>query len=209
MKSLLLKQQVFLHAFEKGGGKQADLNDFEIFDFRWKRWSTVLRGGQMLWAGWSASPGQVVAPYTTHAGGMSSAALSKVTHLEDGGKAQQCIWQVQRYLRSTGDSIQMQNYRCSIPLVFQCLLWSFQAERAEPRSPSFTACSRLWMKLLERCCLYWLRSRLLFLATGMIICLTSGCRSKKLNHQYFIFLWSQFLQMSNKGNIYTSIITHM
>lgn len=128
---------IFLHAFKKGGGKQADLNDFEIFDFRWKRWSTVLRGGQMLWAGWSASPGQVEAPYTTHAGGMSSAALSKVTHLEDGGKAQQCTWQVQRHLRSTGDSVQMRNYRFLHPPCLPVFAVKLPGRESRAKEPFF------------------------------------------------------------------------
>ena len=51
----------------------------------WRRWSAVSAGGQMLWPGWSASPGQVEAPYTTPAGETSSAAPLKVKQLEDGG----------------------------------------------------------------------------------------------------------------------------
>ncbi|TNM93069.1 hypothetical protein fugu_018471 [Takifugu bimaculatus] len=34
----------------------------------------------------------------------------------------------------------------------KCWLSHFQAERAEPKSHSFTVCSRSWMKLLAHCC---------------------------------------------------------
>ncbi len=53
--------------------------------------------------------------------------------------------------------------------LFQCLLSNFQAGRVELKSRFFRTCSRLWTRLSVCCCHCWKRSRLLFLATGMMM----------------------------------------
>lgn len=151
---------IFACFLTMGWGKLNQLWLTLIFDLRWKRWSPVLRRGQMLWTGWFVSPGQVEALYTTHAGEMSSAAPPKVT-------PERCSTAVHVHLTGTAWSIyEVQEIYFTISCFFQCWLSHFQAERAEPKSHSFTVCSRSWMKLLAHCCQCWKRSHLLFLATG-------------------------------------------